>query len=581
MTYTFRKISQNTYNLIIYLSYDTEFSDELFNKLHQNKIDINNTLKKLIETSKKTIIIKNLIIVVTGSIVITLAISPPTHAEEKYSMSYLYGGTQTQQTQYIQNTQQSINTISPSYFDINSNGELVINAFSKSFIDYAHSQNLKVVPFLSNHWNRQAGITALTQNLDSIVSQVSSAIIQYNLDGINIDIENVTHNEKTLYTELVKKLRTSLPKDKEVSVAVAANPKGWTQGWHGSYDYTELAKYADYLMIMAYDEHYSGGEAGPVASIQFVEESIKYALSKTTSNRIVLGLPFFARIWNTDDSIKGQGMSLNLAKQLINVYQANITYNSEYQSPIAKFTISKNSPNFSVNGKKLTQGNYELWFENEQSLKEKLSLIQKYNLKGAGSWSLGQETADLWDYYSLYLNAQYFIDISNHYAKDHILNVFSNNLMFGTSSNTFSPNADITRAEVATIIARTLKLTELPDSFKFNDTKDHWAENDIKLVYNAGLISGYPDGTFRPNEKISRAELATILYNALDLEDSSTSDDSYFKDVPSYYWSYNEINTLANLGIIKGTSNSTFSPKENLSRAEMAILLDKIQDFIE
>ena len=581
MTYTLQKIDTNTYNLIIYLSYDTEFSDELFNKLHQNKIDINNTLKKIIETSKKTIIIKNLIIVVTGSLVITLAITPPSSAEEKYSMSYLYGGTPTQQVQYIQNTQQSINTISPSYFDINSNGELVINAFSKSFIDYAHSQNLKVVPFLSNHWNRQAGITALTQNLDSIVSQISSAIIQYNLDGINIDIENVTHNEKNLYTELVKKLRNNLPSNKEVSVAVAANPKGWTQGWHGSYDYTELAKYADYLMIMAYDEHYSGGEAGPVASIQFVEESIKYALSKTTPDKIVLGLPFFARIWNTDNSIQGQGMSLNLTEQLINVYKANIIYDSNYQSPVAKFTISKNSPSLSVNGKKLTQGNYELWFENEQSLKEKLSLIQKYNLKGAGSWSLGQETTDFWDYYSLYLNAQYFIDISNHYAKDHILNVFSKKLMLGTSSNTFSPNTEISRAEVATIIARTLKLTELPNSFKFKDTKGHWAENDIKLVYKAGLISGYPDGTFRPNEKISRAELATILYNALELQDSSTPDDNYFEDVPSYSWSYNEINTLANLGIIKGTSSSTFSPKENLSRAEMAILLDKIQDFIE
>ena len=85
----------------------------------------------------KTIIIKNLIIVVTGSIVITLAISPPSSAAEKYSMSYLYGGTQSQQTQYIQNTQQSINTISPSYFDINSNGELIINSFSKSFIIFS------------------------------------------------------------------------------------------------------------------------------------------------------------------------------------------------------------------------------------------------------------------------------------------------------------------------------------------------------------------------------------------------------------------------------------------------------------
>lgn len=79
------------------------------------------------------------------------------------------------------------------------------------------------------------------------------------LDGVNVDIENVTEKQRTQYTELVRRLRESLPSDKEVSVAVAANPSGWNTGWHGSYDYAELGKYADHLFIMAYDEHYQGG----------------------------------------------------------------------------------------------------------------------------------------------------------------------------------------------------------------------------------------------------------------------------------------------------------------------------------
>lgn len=74
-------------------------------------------------------------------------------------------------------------------------------------------------------------------------------------------------------------------------------PKGWNTGWHGSYDYSALSKYADYLMIMAYDEHYQGSPAGPVAGMEFVEESIKYALKHVPKEKIVLGVPFFGRVW--------------------------------------------------------------------------------------------------------------------------------------------------------------------------------------------------------------------------------------------------------------------------------------------
>ncbi len=85
---------------------------------------------------------------------------------------------------------------------------------------------------------------------------------------------------------MVKLLREKIPSHKEVSVTVAANTNDWQAGWHGSYDYSALAQYADHLFIMTYDEHYEGGVAGPVAGIQFVEDSIQYALSKTTSDKL-------------------------------------------------------------------------------------------------------------------------------------------------------------------------------------------------------------------------------------------------------------------------------------------------------
>ena len=81
---------------------------------------------------------------------------------------------------------------------------------------------------------------------------------EYDLDGINVDIENVTHEQRDAYTQLVRLLREKIPAHKEVSVAVAANPNDWQTGWHGSYDYAALAEVADHLFLMTYDEHYEG-----------------------------------------------------------------------------------------------------------------------------------------------------------------------------------------------------------------------------------------------------------------------------------------------------------------------------------
>lgn len=88
-------------------------------------------------------------------------------------------------------------------------------------------------------------------------------------------------------------------------------------------------------------------------------------------------------------------------------YDGEIVYNKEYQSPLATFTIKPNDDLITVKGNKLTPGTYTLWYENEESIKAKLQLVQKYSLKGTGIWSLGKETVHTWDYYKQWLNTPY------------------------------------------------------------------------------------------------------------------------------------------------------------------------------
>ena len=178
-------------------------------------------------------------------------------------MGYLYGGTDLQQIEYVEQAGDALDTVSPSYFDLREDGSLKLNYLSPYFIKNMHDKGIKVVPFLSNHWNRTAGIHAL-RDVESLAAQLADYIEEYELDGINVDIENVTHEQRDQYTELVRLLREKIPADKEVSVAVAANPNNWQTGWHGSYDYAALARYADHLVVMAFRGRRSwpGGKHG-------------------------------------------------------------------------------------------------------------------------------------------------------------------------------------------------------------------------------------------------------------------------------------------------------------------------------
>ena len=259
----------------------------------------------------KFVIILILLMILIGNLKISNA--------NKISMVYLYGNYD--YISLVNRNDNAVNVVSPSYFDLDDSGNLSLNYVDKTLIKEMHSKSIKVTPFLSNHWDRNKGRAALS-NSEQLVNDLVYVINQYNLDGINIDIENVTEKDKENYIELVRLLRSKLPEEKTVSVAVAANPNNYKNGWQGSYDYEKLAQYADYLMIMAYDEHYEGGTEGSVASKSFIENSIKYALQRVSAEKIVVGLPFYGRYWKNGSSSGGYCVTLNKIQSLINEYNS-------------------------------------------------------------------------------------------------------------------------------------------------------------------------------------------------------------------------------------------------------------------
>jgi len=335
------------------------------------------------------------VVVITMLIVVTFA--GTVLAADRVSLGFIYGTTEN--VELVDRTNGAINQVSPTCLDLTIKGNLMVtSALTHEFVDAMHERGIIVTPFLSNHWARNKGKAAL-KNMEKLTNQIAKTVMEYNLDGINVDIENLTSKEKDDFTEFVKLLREKLPEGKLLSVSVAANPEGKDTGWQGSYDYEKLGEYSDYLFVMAYDEHSQGGACGPVASLEFVENSIKYALQYVSKDKIVLGIPLYGRYWKDGEDYGGEAVVIGAVPSLISKNKGVVRYDEAIGEASVKFSINNPKIKSKINGVTLENGNYTIWYQTEASIKAKLNLVNKYDLLGAGVWALGQEKVDVWEYY--------------------------------------------------------------------------------------------------------------------------------------------------------------------------------------
>ncbi len=398
--------TDGTYDLVIHYSRsgDTEFSRDFLSadRITQSYRSVSGYLRKYAKglrlRSAKVMVGTMVVAVVPLSLILSASA-----AVDKYSIAYLHFGDQQQQLEQVAASQDVIDTISPNYITLQPDGSLEFHPPAPGLVQSYHSMGLRVIPYLSNQWDRQSGINAL-EHLDTMADSIAAFVAEHDLDGISVALENLTPGQREKYVSFIEQLRQKLPEDKEISVAVAANPNSGTGGWQGTYDYAALAQHADYLMLMAYDEHYQGSAPGPVASIDFVEDSVHYALTKTTPDNIVLGLPFYGRIWGGDGSMNGNRVPLMQVEELLSQYNAQITFDQTSGSPKATFLVTDDDPKQEIQGKPLRPGSYELWFENDQSILQKLELVNTHNLKGIGTWALGQQSASVWEAYSSWID---------------------------------------------------------------------------------------------------------------------------------------------------------------------------------
>lgn len=287
-----------------------------------------------------------------------------------------------------------INVVAPTFFSLatSEKGAIVANVgqAGQNYINWAHSNGYKVWPWVANEATNKeekdftSSILNDYKSREKLINSILAAVEMYNLDGINLDFENMYESDKDAYTRLVIELAPRLKELGKVLSVDATAPDG-SPDWSLCFNRNVIGDVADYIIFMAYDQHNnSSSEAGTVAGYDWVEANIKKFLGQegVKPEKIILAMPFYTRLWNvTDGGLSSSAVDMKSQATLI-PDDAKITWDD---------SLKQNLAEYEKNGK-----SYKVWMEDEQSLKYKLELVKKYNLAGGAFWRKGQEIDSVW-----------------------------------------------------------------------------------------------------------------------------------------------------------------------------------------
>ena len=512
------------------------------------------------------------------AIMVVAALMPNVSAtyRTRESLMYLYGGTTQTYINRVNKTGYSVSVVAPDYFETSAGGSVIFTKTPDPLlISTMQARGIEVTPFLSNHWNRAQARAMLSRSAEA-AAFLAAAVTEYALDGLNIDLQNINKDDRAAFVSFISQLREVMPQGTTLTVCVAANPYGTDLGWQGGYDYAELAMHCDCVFMMTYDEAYNGGSAGPVASYKFIENSIKYGLKHVPADKLMLGIPFYGRYWT--NTVQGSAWTVSDIEFLISQTGSKPWYDEKNECARVTITVGKHDNLTTWGGAKLTPGVYDVWYENARSFERKLSLVQEYDIRGVGCWALGQEPAWLWDSFSVWLGGGSFTDIEGHWAGSYIADLTDQGLIKGVSATKFAPDDNLTRAEAAVLLTRLAGLSENNSAAAFDDTATHWANGAVAAARNAQLVSGVTATRFEPDRFVTREEFAVMAERYTNITDTLDLHELLYSDITpaTNPWSNASIIKLSVNGVLSGYPDGTFRPYAAVSRAEAAKVITQL-----
>ena len=282
-----------------------------------------------------------------------------------------------------------VNVISPTWFSITANEGTISSLASADYVNEVHNRGMEVWGLIDNFNPNVSTLETLStrSSREHIIQKLLEEAQRVGLDGINVDFEALTEEEAPHFIQFIRELSVVCRANNLVLSVDNPVPQ-----FTGFYNRKEQGIVADYVIIMGYDEHTTGSEeAGSVASLPFVKEGIEKTLQEVPKEKVINGIPFYTRLWteSNNGTLSSEVMTMNQASQYVQ------------ENGIEVYWEKETAQNY---GELLTDsGTQKIWMEDEQSIEEKMKLIEQYGLAGVASWKLGFERADVWNVISQYL----------------------------------------------------------------------------------------------------------------------------------------------------------------------------------
>lgn len=309
-------------------------------------------------------------------------------------------------------TTKGLTTIAPTWFSLADTEGNITSIADTDYVQYAKQAGLEVWAVLRdfhggiNSYDETYEVLSYSSKRAKVIDQVIAAALQSQVDGINLDFELISSKCGVHYIQFVRELSVKCRENNLVLSVDNYVPKPYNT----QYDLKEQAAVADYVVIMAYDEHTDGSnEAGSVASISYLENGVTDARKLVPKEKLVAAIPFFTRLWKetpkTEEElaaeagteaadypnrVSGQALGMDEAAQMVQNAGVTAQWDDETKQNYAKWEADGST--------------YRIWLEDMQSLEEKMKVIQQNELAGVAEWSLGRENSSVWDLILQYLN---------------------------------------------------------------------------------------------------------------------------------------------------------------------------------
>lgn len=288
---------------------------------------------------------------------------------------------------------QGVNVVSPTWFHLQDDEGMLQNRADKRYVDWAHQNGYQVWALVTNDFNPDFTHEVLSSysKRKNVISQLLYFSELYNLDGINVDFENVYTKDKENLVQFMRELTPYLH-EQGLVVSIDVTIRSQSEMWSVFLDREALGEVVDYMMVMTYDEYWAASPiAGSVASLSWVEKGLQGVLEQVPNEKVLLGVPFYTRLWKEERDDQGEikvsskAYSMNGIEEWIAERNTPIVYDEDSEQSYAEYHDKDEDVV------------YKIWLENEISMAKRIELVHKYNLAGVASWRRGFEKPTIWE----------------------------------------------------------------------------------------------------------------------------------------------------------------------------------------